>query len=132
MKRWVKRTIIGSLSTLAVVLVVAYVFLSAVLSGMCGNEIFAETASPDKNHKAILFQRGCGATTGFSTQISILNSSDVLKNEDGNILTADNHPDVNRFEIEWINSNTLLISNTNAVHTFRKENMLGQITVKYE
>ncbi len=30
------------------------------------------TANPDNAYMAILFERDCGATTGFSTQISVL------------------------------------------------------------
>src|SRR5437764_7339497 len=61
----------------------------ALLSGMCGNEPLSEVPSPDGTFKAIVFQRDCGATTGFSTQISILKTNQSLPNESGNLFVAD-------------------------------------------
>lgn len=57
---------------------------------MCNNYLVAETASPnkDKKQKAILFTRDCGATTSFSTQISLLEDGEPLANEEGNIFIA--------------------------------------------
>lgn len=34
--------------------------------------------SPDGRHRAVLFQRDCGATTGFSTQIAVLAAGETL------------------------------------------------------
>jgi len=45
-------------------LLLGYVICS--LPDMCGNEIYSVVVSPNKKHKAVLFQRDCGATTGFS------------------------------------------------------------------
>ena len=52
---------------------------------MCGNDIYSETLSPDGELKAVIFQRDCGATTGFSTQVSILDTDETLENDGGNI-----------------------------------------------
>jgi hypothetical protein len=38
---------------------------------MCGNYVVAEKISPDGRRKVVVFQRDCGATTGFSTQVSL-------------------------------------------------------------
>ena len=61
-------------------------FLSSLFSGMCGNEIFQEVYSPDNEYKAVVFQRDCGATTSFSTQISILKASAKLPDKSGKAL----------------------------------------------
>ncbi len=66
--------------------------LSLLLLGACGevcvNQTVMRQQSPDAKLDAILFQRDCGATTGFSTQISI-----VAKGRDelgpGNVFIAD-------------------------------------------
>lgn len=49
----------------------------------CANTIVVTEPSPDGIHKAILFERNCGATTGFSSQVSILESSDELPDDEG-------------------------------------------------
>ena len=113
-------------------MVAGYIFLTAAFSDMCRNEIFTQIESPDKHHKAVLFQRDCGATTGFSTQISILNKNDKLENESGNIFIAEDHPDRNKLELAWVNSNTLLVRNINRVNTFKKETTFGKVLINYE
>jgi hypothetical protein len=59
---------------------------------MCDNELLSEVMSPGAKLKAVVFERDCGATTGFSTQVSIIAANASLKNEPGNVLVADaNH-----------------------------------------
>ena len=76
---------------------------------MCGNEMYAEELSPDKKYKAVIFQRDCGATTGFSTQISIIGANDELENESGTIFIIDGHPDSVSPEIRWLSNAELSI-----------------------
>jgi len=45
-------------------------------SDACKNTVVSRHLSPDGTHVAVLFQHDCGATTGFSTQISILDAKD--------------------------------------------------------
>jgi len=92
MKPWIKRTILGLSLAIGFTAIGGYIFLSTLFSNMCGNEVFSVVVSPNKKHKAVLFQRDCGATTEFSTQISILDKNAKLLNKSGNILTADGHP----------------------------------------
>ena len=56
---------------------------------MCANEVISESLSPDGRQKIILFQRDCGATTGFSTQASLLSATETLPNKSGNLLITD-------------------------------------------
>jgi hypothetical protein len=52
---------------LAVVLCALSCFLLFHFSGapLCRNEIFHQVDSPDSRYKVVVFQRDCGATTGF-------------------------------------------------------------------
>lgn len=77
-----------------------------------------ELESPDHKNKAILFERNCGATTGFSTQISIKKFKKKLKNtEKGNIFIADDDhgkapPGItggSPVKIIWINNDSIQI-----------------------
>jgi hypothetical protein len=77
---------------------------------MCGNTIFQEIGSPDDEYKVVVFERNCGATTGFSTQISILYESEELPNESGNIFTMDGHPDSSKVVATWVDNQTVNIS----------------------
>jgi hypothetical protein len=56
---------------------------------MCGNREISSTPIPGTKYKVVVFERDCGATTGFSTQASIIKATAKLKNVNGNIFTAD-------------------------------------------
>ena len=77
---------------------------------MCGNEVFEEVNSPSLEFKAVIFQRDCGATTAFSTQVSVLSGTEVLPNESGNVFIIDGHPDDTQLEISWASDSELNIS----------------------
>jgi hypothetical protein len=88
MPRWVNISlwITGAAS---LIIVGVWVLINAVASDMCANEPFADLPSPDGTLKAIVFRRDCGATTGFSTQVSIIGASESLPNRGGNLFVAD-------------------------------------------
>ncbi len=56
---------------------------------MCSNEVLQEIPSPDNKLKAVVFQRDCGATTGFSTQMTIIKTNEKLQNKRGDVYSAD-------------------------------------------
>jgi hypothetical protein len=64
---------------------------------MCGNEVLARVASPGGGYQAVIFERDCGATTGFSTQVSVLPADATFREqpsfwsatEQGNVLVID-------------------------------------------
>jgi len=58
-----------------VALIVALLAVSLAGCGsmdLCENEIVGRVASPNGAHDAIVFERDCGATTTWSTQVSIV------------------------------------------------------------
>jgi len=57
-------------------------------AGLCENEIVSRIDAPGGRRTAVLFQRACGATTGFTTQISILGPGEVPTGK-GNVFIAD-------------------------------------------
>lgn len=60
-----------------------------LLAGACANDVIAEKVSPDGALKALVFQRDCGATTGFSTQVSVVPADDSAPSGSGNVFIAD-------------------------------------------
>jgi hypothetical protein len=74
------------------ILVIAGIFFSYAINkafDLCGNDILSEISSPDRTYRIVIFQRDCGATTGFSTQVSVLRAMETLPNESGNLFIAD-------------------------------------------
>src|SRR5215813_3775862 len=88
--------------------VLPLLFLLAIFAGCspCANEIQSQSKSPDGRLNAILLYRDCGATTGSSTQVSILPVSHALANECWNSFVANHRV---RVEIVWEANDQVLI-----------------------
>jgi len=70
----------------------AFILLSQSMAcdlGMCANEEVQRIASPDGKLEAVIFERDCGATTDFSTQVSVCVAGGALANDGGNVFIAD-------------------------------------------
>jgi hypothetical protein len=105
---------------------------------MCGNTIINQSISPDQKHRAIVFLRDCGATTRYSTQLSIIKNDDSLKNEIGNILIINDEkggpiPDEDsEAEVKWESNNELIVYCDSSVKTFKRENEYKGIKITYK
>jgi hypothetical protein len=117
---------------------VALVAISAFLGDMCANEVIREVASPDGKRKAVVFERDCGATTGFSTQASVLPIGKSLPNDGGNIFVADtNHgaapsgpgggPEV---MVYWAGPNDLVLEHDVRARVFLALPSIGDVRVR--
>ena len=114
------------LATIIVLTLVVLFSLSySIFNGACQNQVFNAYYSPDKSMRAIVFQRDCGATTGFSTQISILNSDEELDNEGGNIFIIKGHPSDVAPEIVWTGNQSITIHHRINGNEFKAKNQFG-------
>jgi len=110
---------------------------SNTLADMCGNRISKEITSPDKKLKAVIFTRDCGATTGFSSQLSIIGYFDKLKNEKGNVLIISDKEDQLEdgsaaINAEWNGNNELIIYFNLAAETSKKEARVDDVKISYK
>ena len=101
----------------------------------CSNEVSQVITSPDQQLSAVLFNRGCGATTDFNSQISIIKADSPLPAKAGNVLIIDGHPNDNRLHIEWSDNKNLIIRNLPDSRAYLKaeqwrENST-QVSIKY-
>jgi hypothetical protein len=105
----------------------------------CRNERIAEVPSPTSELKAVTFQRDCSATTGYSTQISILPIDAALPPEGGNVFVADTDhgrapagPDGGpTVTLEWSGPRELVISHHADARVFKSEPRFGSIGIRY-
>lgn len=87
------------------------------ISDTCGNDIFGEYPSPNGKLKAVVFERDCGATTPFSTQVSLIERDQKLENVPGNAFIGSDdgrapvtsHHTMDEFEVKWLDDNHMLI-----------------------
>jgi hypothetical protein len=136
----VLRTILTRMGLAVAVLSGAAVIVSFVLEfAMCDNSIVKTAHSPDGSHTAVAFERSCGATTGFSTQVSVDPMTSRWVVGSGNAWIADsNHgaapsaiwggPDV---QLEWLSNTELVVTHHPAARVFKAEEIVSRVKVTY-
>ena len=82
-----------------------------------------------------MFERNCGATTGFSTQVSVLRKSPNLPNGSGNVFVADGAPwtrDLapSLFGMKWQNAKTLQINHPAGVRIYKSKKTIGGVAIQ--
>ena len=90
----------------------AAIFIALLVAGcsdICGNELLTQHESPSGDLSVVVFQRDCGATTGYTVQGSILGSDEELKNEPGNLFVIGENA-VGRPSVDWIDDRKLKLS----------------------
>ena len=114
----------------------------ALMSGCsdtCGNNVISRAPSPDGRHEAVLFQRDCGATAGFSTQISILEAG-KSETGSGNAFVADDDHGKARTgdwggpwaEVKWLAADHLLIRYAKKSRVFDRSDNVGEVKLSYK
>ena len=101
----------------------------------CENRVLSELAAPSRNARAVVFERSCGATTGFSAQVSILNASDALPESPGNIFDADSDKGAAKdmtVTVQWAAPHQLVVRYPARARVFRKETQANGVAVTYE
>jgi hypothetical protein len=99
----------------------------------CLNSTLAEVPSPSGELRAVVFERDCGATTGFSVQVSILRRGERLSNVGGNAFTADagRSPLPLKVEAQWDSDRALRLTCDPRLRTFTKESAVSGVTLIY-
>jgi len=104
----------------------------------CENTVLSDIQSPDDQHHVVVFGRSCGATTDFSTQVSIEARSSAVSGA-GNVFIADTDhgtaptgpgggPEVTA---RWVNASTVEISYNARARVFHKAARQGGIEVRF-
>lgn len=113
--------------------------LLSACGGVCANQTVMRQQSPDAKLDAILFQRDCGATTGISTQISIV-AKDMEALGSGNVFVADaDHGFARTGEwggpwtvINWNSNTELRVQYAQGTRVFRQEREVRGVRIDYE
>ena len=85
-------------------------FIALALAGCsdvgCENKVSARVPSPNGQVEAVVFSRDCGATTGFSTQLSIVSTGQSPEGS-GNILVVNGSVPL---KLSWASGSSLSVS----------------------
>lgn len=120
----------------------AFVVLTILVSGCsdaCQNSTVSTADAPTGNPRAVLFQRDCGATTGFSSQVSVTNTGEAPSGG-GNALVADtDHGAASAaswggpwVEVRWLSPQRLLIRYDAKARVFTQNESVAGVEVSYE
>ena len=104
----------------------------------CTNSTISRADAPDGLHSAVMFQRDCGATTGFSTQISVLERSGELSGA-GNTFRADDDHGAAKAgewggpwaEMRWLAPDQLLIRYAAKSRLFKQDDEVSGVKISY-
>ena len=94
----------------------------------CDNEIISTTPSPTGQYNAVVFHRGCGATTGFNTQLSILPAKRQLSGGGGNAVIVDGQDSLS---VEWGSPRLLVVTTHGYPRSYKSVGSVGDIVVEY-
>ena len=105
----------------------------------CNNVEIARAASPSGKLTAVMFNRDCGATTGFSTQISIVAGEEEASGI-GNIFRADTdhgkaqtgHWGGPLVEIKWLAPDRLTIRYAKGARIFEQKEAFEDVDITFE
>ncbi|WP_344705557.1 hypothetical protein [Sphingomonas swuensis] len=113
-----------------------------VLSGCsdgCSNSIINRADAPDGLHSAVLFQRDCGATTGFSTQVSVVEHGDQPTGGGNTFRADDDHGAAVAgkwggpwAEVKWLAPDHLLISYAAKSRLFEQDDEVSGVRISYQ
>ena len=108
-------------------------------SDSCANTLISRADSPDGQHTAVLFQRDCGATTGFSTQVSVLNRGIELTGSGNSFRADDDHGAAAVCawggpwaEVRWLAPDHLRVRYAAKSRLFKQEEEVSGVSISYQ
>jgi hypothetical protein len=112
---------------------------SAGCSNACQNSVASRSLSPDGKWAAVIFQRDCGATTGFSTQISIVGAN-AEPSDTGTAFIADDDHGAARVgdwqgpwaEIKWLAPDRVLVRYAAKSRLFKQRGQVSGVRITYQ
>jgi hypothetical protein len=94
----------------------------------CGNEVSQTLRSPSGKFDAVVFNRNCGATTGFNTQVSVVPAGTKLPADGGNVFIANGTLPIS---LTWQSDTKLQVGGVSSVSPLKKESNVSSVEVSY-
>lgn len=101
----------------------------------CENAVRTELVSPDQTKRVVVFERSCGATTPFSTRMSVLDRGAALPHSAGNVFDADSdHGAVKdvKVTVQWLSPQQLVIRYPARARVFNSMPGINGVAIAYE
>ena len=117
-----------TIATLFVVAALGVAGLGWAVSSGCANAEQQRVVSPDGHREAVVFERDCGATTDYSTQVSILKAGAALPNDAGNAYIYGHRT---RLTVAWLSPSVVTIGYVSGTRGLHESARAGGVTVLY-
>jgi len=113
-----------------VIITLAFFSIQCGINAPCRNETNLEVNSPDSTYVASVSERDCGATTDFSTIVSIRKTGIQIVGDEGIIFLVKGE---SKIRLSWITDRKLQIDcpDCSTNHTFRKEKNWNDVQIIY-
>jgi hypothetical protein len=105
----------------------------------CANSPISRADAPDGLHSAVMFQRDCGATTDFSTQISVLKQGHEPSGGGNTYRADDDHGAAAAgdwggpwAEMRWLAPDHLLIRYAAKSRRFEQQGKVSGVKISYQ
>jgi hypothetical protein len=93
----------------------------------CSNDVVSSISSPSGDANVVVFNRGCGATTGFNTQVSIVHAGAAPVGS-GNTLILNGTV---LLKVQWLSESKLSISGLGSAQVFKQEQSVAGVSIAY-
>lgn len=118
------------------------VVIAGLLTGSCGvcaNDVLERVPAPDNSVEVVVFQRDCGATTGFSTQASIGEINARTGNRAGDIFIATTNNGAApagkgggpELRVRWLDAGTIELAHHEKAWISKARTSHGRLTIRY-
>jgi hypothetical protein len=131
------RLLVVTLAIVTVAMVLMNRFLGT-LRPACVNTVVESVASPDDEWSAVLFERSCGATSGFSSQVSVVRTGSALPDRAGNafvLLRGDTAGTTSWggpvVTLLWTGPRQLEISHDPTAHAMSSSRRVGDVDIRF-
>ena len=105
---------------------------SCSIVGDCRNEIEYRSQSPNGSYDVVVFNRNCGATSGYNVQVSIVeHGMDITKEKNGNILSAFGVGYTESIKPIWLSQNAINIYMYRSARIGFRKNAINGIAIKH-
>lgn len=113
-------------------------YIRSTFPPFCENTVIATVPSPDARQNAVLFVRNCGATSAFSSELSILPADGGLQNMAGNTFIATGGESATEttwggpaLSAAWTQADRLTVRYDPTARTIKSEAMVEGVSVDY-
>jgi hypothetical protein len=98
----------------------------------CQNTLLSEDLRPGGPYRAVVFVRSCGATTGWSTHVSLLGIKRFSNSDSGNVFVGEGGgPSSSGVAVRWVDRDTLEISHERNMVLLKSEAQWESVRILY-